>query len=161
MQPGALALALLVATASLEPPAPPVPVAPEGLGEVEGRGLGAPGSAAAEIGAGGVPLRFATPAGGAGELVLYLAAVPATGELTLRGSTAVASLLGIPGEIRLSDHPTRATPRAAPLEERAFEPVPEPGVLGLTLLGLGMLARLARRRSACQAAGRWSGPPPG
>jgi MYXO-CTERM domain-containing protein len=161
MQEGAFALFLLAAAASWEPPPPPSPAAPEGLAQLEGRGLGAPGSAAAELAAGGIPLRFAAPAGGAGELVLYLASVPDGSALRLRQRTALASLLGVPGEVRLAERPARPARNEPASLDVAPQPVPEPAAGALVLLGLGGLARLARRRTACQAAGRWSGRPPG
>lgn len=160
MQPAALALALFVAAASLEPAPPLVRGAPEGFAEVEGRGLGAPGSAALELAQAGVPLRFAMPAGGAGELVLYLAAVSEGGELSLQQRTALASPLGIPGEVQLGDRWMRQRPEETLLEQAELEQVPEPGSLSLSLLGLAMLARLARSGGVRQAGGRWSGPAP-
>ena len=161
MQPAALALALFVAAASLEPAPPLVRAAPEGFAQVEGRGLGAPGSAGLELAQAGAPLRFAMPGGGASELVLYLAAVNEGGELSIQQSTALASPLGIPGEVRLGDgaaSPLRDEPL---LEEAELEQVPEPGSLALSLLGLAMLARLARPGGVRQAGGRWSGPAQG
>jgi len=136
---------------------------PESLAEIEGRGPGAPGSAGAELAAGGSePLRFAAPAGGAAQLVLYLAAVPGPAGLELRGSAALASLLGVPGEIRLGELAGLygLATLDAPLETTP-QPVPEPSALALLALGLGALARVARRRASCHPAGRWSGPPQG
>lgn len=160
MQPAALALALFVAAASLEPAPPVVRGAPEGFAQVEGRGLGAPGSAALELAQTGVPLRFAMPGGGTSELVLYLAAVNQGGELALEQRTALASPLGIPGEVQLGDRGMTLFRDEPLLEEAELEQVPEPGSLALSLLGLAMLARLTRSGGVRQAGGRWSGPAP-
>jgi MYXO-CTERM domain-containing protein len=98
--------------------------------------------------------------------VLYLAAVPGPAGLELRGNAALASLLGVPGEIRLGElaglYELAALEAAleAPLETTP-QPVPEPGGVTLLALGLGALARVARRRASCHPAGRWSGPPHG
>jgi hypothetical protein len=150
-----------VLVAALGPAAPGAAETPASVAALEGRGPGAAGSVARELGAGQAALRFAAPAGGSAELVLYLAAAPRAGALELRSGAALASLLGVPGEVRLAERRARsraAEPLALPLET-APEPVPEPGVAVLTALGLGLLARLARRRASCQSAGRWSGPP--
>jgi hypothetical protein len=134
--------------------------APAGLEELEGRGPGPPGSAALLLGAGAIPLRFATPAGGSARLVVYLAALPSRGA-GARESVALEALLGVPGEVRLDARGAR--PRAAaPLPaEPGPEPVPEPSALVLGLGGLLLLGRLARGRGPCHPARRWSGPPPG
>jgi hypothetical protein len=162
---GVLALgATLAGPAGAELPelAPPrSPAAPSGLEELEGRGPGPPGSAAAVLGADTRALRFAAPAGGSASLVVYLAPQP-RGTGRPWQSVALASLLGVPGEIRLDARPARA-----PLEPRppaagsGPEPVPEPSPLALGLGGLLLLGRLARGRASCHPARRWSGPPRG
>jgi hypothetical protein len=156
---GVLALwgALARPASALPPLGPTGAGAPAGLAELEGRGVGAPGSAAAILGDRGA-LRFATAAGGAASLVLYLAPAPrAPGEP--RESVALASLLGVPGEVRLEAPGRAAPPVGAPADASAREPVPEPSALALGLGGLLMLGRLARRRGPSYPAARWSGPP--
>jgi hypothetical protein len=150
----ALAFGLLATAACWAAPAAAAPP-PASLGELEGRGPAPVGVVAGEVGAGAPVLRFASPAGGRSELVLYVAARPARGSLELADATALASLLGVPGEIRLeAGRARRARPEPSPLET-APEPVPEPGPW--LLLGLG-LAGLA---GACHPARRWSGRPRG
>ena len=131
--------------------------APAGLDELEGRGPGPPGSAAAILGAGASALRFAAPAGGSASLVVYLAS-EAAGAGRPWQSVALASLLGVPGEVRLD---ARAARPPLPAVSAGPEPVPEPSPLALGLGGLLLLGRLARGRASCHPARRWSGPPRG
>jgi hypothetical protein len=138
---------------------PSGPAAPTRLEQLEGRGLGPPGSAAAILGAGARPLRFETPAGGAARLVVYLAASP-EGPGRRGESVALASLLGVPGEVRLDARAPR--PSAPPaVSAPGPQPIPEPSALGLGLGGLALLGALARGRASCHPARRWSGPPRG
>ena len=159
-----LALGVLALGATLAGPAGaqlPKPAlqhagAPAGLDELEGRGPGPPGSAAAILGAGASALRFAAPAGGSASLVVYLASEPGAGRPWQ--SVALASLLGVPGEVRLDARPARPP---LPAVSAGPEPVPEPSPLALGLGGLLLLGRLARGRASCHPARRWSGPPRG
>ena len=155
------ALTCILTAAALARTAPAAASVPDSLAALEGRGPGAVGSVGAELGAAGAALRFSAPAGGAAELVLYLGAAPRADGLELRSGAALASLLGVRGEVRLSDLPSRAAREELRPVEAAPEAVPEPGVPALTALGLGLLARLARWRAPCHPAGRWSGPPAG
>jgi hypothetical protein len=165
---GGIALgATLAAPASARWPeqGPRVAAAPAAIEELEGRGPGAPGSAAARLDADAEPLRFEAPAGGFASLVIYLAASPRAAGRPV-ASVALSSLLGVPGEVSLAarapregPHPPLPTVAAAP--GPGPEPVPEPGALALGLGGLLVLGRLARRRASCHPARRWSGPPRG
>jgi hypothetical protein len=144
---------------------PAVSAPPAAIEELEGRGPGAPGSAALRLGADVAPLRFEAPAGGFARLVVYLASAPRTAGGPA-ASVALASLLGVPGEVSLAARAPRAggsapLPSTAEAPAAGLEPVPEPGALALGLGGLLLLGRLARRRGSCHPARRWSGPPRG
>jgi MYXO-CTERM domain-containing protein len=151
-----------VSAAALALPAPEATgqaAAPPGLEGLEGRGLGLPGAAAGPLGR--AALRFAAPAGGAAELVIYLPGTPARSAGPEAARFALASLLGIPGEVALAGDGALLGESLAPSVDAGPEPVAEPasgllGLLGLAALGL---AGLARRRGSWHPAAPWSGPP--
>jgi hypothetical protein len=146
---GLLAAAIVLGGAAAGAPAR------AGLAALEGRAPGAPGALARELGAGAAVLRFAAPVGGRAELVVYLAAKPGPGSLALAERVALASLLGVSGEIRLESPGPRAAERPLPAIEAEPAPVPEPTARSLVLLGLALLG------CGCHPAWPWSGRPRG